>query len=65
VKSGYPELANVIAKKRIGMAKAAGASAMVTSCPWCFENLAENTSDDVQVIDLIELIYQRRHPSQG
>ena len=65
VKSGYPELANVIAKKRIGMAKMAGVSAMVTSCPWCFENLTENTSGGIQVIDLIELIYQRRHPSQG
>lgn len=65
VKSGYPELANAISKKRIAMAEKTGATMIVTSCPWCFENLSENASGRVSVIDLTDLIYQRLHPSKG
>ena len=64
VKSGYPELANAIVKKRIDMARRAGATTIITSCPWCFENLSENTSGDISVIDLVEFMHRRRHPSR-
>ena len=56
VKSGYPELSDAIAKKRIEMASKAGASVIITSCPWCFENLSANAGGKLQVKDLVEFM---------
>ena len=58
VKSAYPELAKAIGLDRVEMAKAAGAKTIVTSCPWCIQNLRECQGDkpEVEVVDLLELL---------
>lgn len=61
LKSGFPELAAAIARKRIRMAKDAGAEILVTSCPWCVENLLEAAQGSgVEVEDLIGFISRLR-----
>lgn len=49
--TAFPELAREIAGKRAGMAREAGAEAVVTSCPWC----ARNLSQFIDVFDLADL----------
>ncbi len=58
VKSGFPELALAIARERIEQAMSVGADTVVTSCPWCVQNLREcqGAHPDVDVIDLVELL---------
>jgi len=58
VKSAYSDLAKAIALDRIGMAKAAGAKVIVTSCPWCEQSLKECQGEnaEVQVVDLAEIV---------
>jgi len=56
VKSGYPELSDAIAKNRIKMASKTGASVLLTSCPWCYENLSSNSSHTIAVRDLVDFI---------
>ncbi len=50
--TAFPELAHEIGRKRAEMAAATGASAIVTSCPWCEQNL----SQFAEVKDLLELV---------
>jgi L-lactate dehydrogenase complex protein LldG len=58
VKSAFSELSFAIGEDRVSMAKAAGADTIVTSCPWCVQNLRECQGDvsAVQVIDLVDLL---------
>jgi len=57
VKSAFPELSGEMARDRIKMAKEAGASTIVTSCPWCQQSLLEcqGTAPEVAVVDILEL----------
>ena len=45
VKSNHQELSNSIAKERIQMAKETKAECLVTSCPMCYLNLKENSTE--------------------
>jgi Fe-S oxidoreductase len=58
VKSAYAGLAEAIGRDRIAMAKAAGARVVVTSCPWCEQNLRECQGEaaDVTVMDLVDVV---------
>jgi L-lactate utilization protein LutB/heterodisulfide reductase subunit B len=58
VKSAYAGLAEAIGRDRIAMAKAAGAKTVVTSCPWCEQNLRECQGEaaDVAVMDLVDVV---------
>jgi Fe-S oxidoreductase len=58
VKSAYAGLAEAIGRDRIAMAKAAGAKVVVTSCPWCEQNLRECQGEaaDVTVMDLVDVV---------
>ena len=58
VKSAYPELAGAIGQDRVAMAKAAGADMIVTSCPWCVQNLRDCQGDKpaIEVADLVDLL---------
>jgi L-lactate utilization protein LutB len=58
VKSAFGNLAGAVGEARVSMAKAIGASTIVTSCPWCVQNLRECQKDGraVEVIDLVELL---------
>ena len=53
VKSAYPEIADELAKSRIGQAKDTGCEILITACPFCKLNL-EN--DDLEVQDLTEFL---------
>jgi L-lactate utilization protein LutB/heterodisulfide reductase subunit B len=50
--TAFPELAGEIARKRAAMASATGADLIVTSCPWCEQNLSQYTATK----DLLELV---------
>jgi heterodisulfide reductase subunit D len=52
VKTAFPELAREIGRKRAEMARQAGADLVITSCPWCEQNLGES----IEVKDLVEVI---------
>ncbi|MHB8894835.1 MAG: heterodisulfide reductase-related iron-sulfur binding cluster [Candidatus Geothermincolia bacterium] len=50
--TAFPELAREIGRKRAAMARASGAEIIVTSCPWC----AQNLSQFIEVKDLLDLV---------
>jgi len=53
-----PEYARWTAKVRIEEAKATGAEAIVTSCPWCYRNLKDAAEEvgEIEVHDVTELL---------
>jgi Fe-S oxidoreductase len=57
VRSAYPDLSEKIAARRIE--EAAFADVLVTTCPFCVNNLkvgGESCGSKVQVMDLVELL---------
>lgn len=59
VKESYPDFALWTAQERIEEAKATGAEAIVTACPWCERNFRDaiaKTGDKLQVYDIVELL---------
>jgi Fe-S oxidoreductase len=57
----YPEFSNWTAQERIEEAKASGAEAIVTACPWCERNFLNNLDGNGQikkVYDIVELVQQ-------
>jgi Fe-S oxidoreductase len=57
----YPDFANWTGVERLREAKAVGAEAIVSACPWCkrvFLDAAAKSGDKIQVLDIIELIQQ-------
>jgi len=58
VKSAYGELASAIGEDRIAMARAKGADLIITSCPWCVQNLRECQGENpaIEVLDLVDLL---------
>ncbi len=61
VKSAFADLAAAIGLDRISMARAVGADTIVTSCPWCVQNLRDCQGDSVsvEVLDLVDLLESR------
>lgn len=61
VKSAFPDFALESALERVNEAKATGAEALVTSCPWCESNFADAIIADgskIRLFSLVELIEQ-------
>jgi Fe-S oxidoreductase len=59
VKSAYPDFALWSAQERIEEAKATGAEALVTSCPWCesnFKDAIKESKAKLKLYSLVELI---------
>lgn len=59
VKSAFPEFALESALERIDEAKATGADALVTCCPWCESNLSDAIIADggsLKLFSLVELV---------
>jgi Fe-S oxidoreductase len=55
----YPDFAHWTAMERIEEAKATGAEALVTACPWCvrnFKEALEEAEEEFPVYDIIELM---------
>ena len=61
VKQAYPEFALWTAEERIKEAKETGATALVTSCPWCesnFKDAVKEYGENIEVYDIAEIAAQ-------
>ena len=61
VREAYPDFSNWTATERVEEAKATGAQAIVTACPWCERNFSDTISamgDKMKVLDIAELVEQ-------
>jgi Fe-S oxidoreductase len=59
VKEAYPDFNTFTARERIEEAKATGAEALVTACPWCERNFLDALNGDkLKVLDIMELVQQ-------
>ena len=61
VKSAYPDFSSWTAGERIEEAKATGAEALVTACPWCERNFIDaikERGDTIKIYDVVELVQQ-------
>jgi Fe-S oxidoreductase len=61
VKSAFPEFALWSAEERLEEAKATGAEALVTCCPWCEKNLkdaVDSRGETFPVYDATDLLIQ-------
>ena len=59
VREAYPEYSNWTASERIAEAKATGAEALVSACPWCERNFLdaiESLGDSMKVYDIVDLV---------
>jgi Fe-S oxidoreductase len=59
VREAYPEYSQWTASERIAEAKATGADALVSACPWCERNFKDALSvlgEGVPVYDIVELV---------
>ncbi|HSB65711.1 MAG TPA: (Fe-S)-binding protein [Anaerolineales bacterium] len=59
VREAYPEFSNWTARERIEEAKACGAEALVTACPWCERNFVDAnkmSGDGMAVYDIVDLV---------
>ena len=59
VREGYPEYSNWTAVERITEARATGAKALVSACPWCERNFLDAISgmkDPIKVYDIIDIV---------
>ena len=57
----YPDFAEWSALERIKEARATGAEAIVTACPWCkrtFTDTLAGNGNDLKVYDIVELLEQ-------
>lgn len=60
VLEAYPDFATWTAAQRLAEAKATGAEAIVTACPWCERNLVDTAKGQdrtVKVYDVIDLVH--------
>jgi len=61
VKEAYPDFSSWTAGERLEEAKATGAEAMVSACPWCERNFMDAVSGNggkMKVFDIMELVRQ-------
>lgn len=59
VRTAFPELSLKIASERIEEAKSTGAEAVVTSCPYCEQNLSDpikRNNEKIKLYDLMDLM---------
>lgn len=59
MKEAYPDFALWTALDRIEEAKATGAEAIVTACPWCernFKDAINESGERIKVYDVVELL---------
>ncbi len=59
VYEAFPDYAEWTAAERLEEARATGAEAIVTACPWCerlFKDVLENTENALKVLDIMDLL---------
>jgi len=57
----YPDFARWAAAERIAEARATGAEALVTACPWCERNLKDanrEVGEKIEIFDIVEVVSQ-------
>jgi Fe-S oxidoreductase len=61
VREAYPDFSLWVAEERIKEARAVGAEAIVTACPWCernFMDAIERSGIQMKVYDIVDLVYE-------
>jgi Fe-S oxidoreductase len=61
VREAYPDFSKWTARERVEEAKATGAEAIVSACPWCEKNFSDVISDihePMKVFDITDLVEQ-------
>jgi len=61
VKEAYPDFATWTGAERLREARATGAEAIVSACPWCkrnFTDAANETGEKIKIYDIVELVQQ-------
>lgn len=59
VREAYPEYSNWTASERIAEARATGAEALVSACPWCERNFMDAvrvSGDSLKVLDILDMV---------
>jgi Fe-S oxidoreductase len=59
VVDAYPDFNEFTAGERLAEARATGAAAIVTACPWCEHNFldaAKASGDKIEVLDILEMV---------
>ncbi len=59
VREAYPEYSRWTASERIAEARATGADALISACPWCernFRDAASALGEEMPVYDIVELV---------
>jgi len=59
VKSAFPDFALWTGMERVDEAKATGAEAIVSCCPWCESNLSDAIKEDgdkIKIFDIVDLV---------
>jgi Fe-S oxidoreductase len=59
VREAYPEYSQWTASERIAEARATGAEALVSACPWCernFRDAMETLRDPMKIYDIVDLV---------
>ena len=56
VRTFEPEFATWAAGQRAEEALSTGAEALVTSCPWCEQNLTDGSENRIPIYDIAELL---------
>jgi Fe-S oxidoreductase len=59
VKDAHPDFAISTGAERLKEARAAGAKAIVSACPWCtrnFMDVARETGEKIEVYDIVDLV---------
>lgn len=60
-REAYPEFSSWTAEERIAEARAVGAEAIVTACPWCernFKDAIERSGVKMKVYDMVDLVHE-------
>jgi Fe-S oxidoreductase len=59
------EFARWAAEQRVEEALSTGAEALVTSCPWCEQNLGEAAAGRIAVYNIPELLFRSLEEEKG
>jgi len=60
-REGFPEYSEWVANERIAEARASGAEALATACPWCERNFMDavrTNRDSMEIVDIIDLVHR-------
>jgi Fe-S oxidoreductase len=66
VRDAYPDFNDWTARERLEEARATGAEALVTACPWCERNFLDVSGDTpLQILDVMDLVERTLEPEEA